>query len=637
MEAGLAGRERAGSAPWEVLLTTFEGALDGAMLGVLDDLGRPRILHANQAFCELCGYSLAELAGRSLELLHGPGTDPAAVDGMLEAILNGRPARSELLYQRRDGSPCWVDLSVQPVGPPAARQFFSICRDVTPHRHGDQQRTLLERLLATLLGMSDVPVCVLDDRACFVLANPAFEAAFGWSEADLAGRPLDSLATGPGWDISAPPAEMALRTRDAGSVRAALRVATVPGADNRAYRIVELRPTVAADAPGQGACLGAAEFGQAAHARTQTSSPPRLVAGHLQLVGLDDIKARLGDRWPALASKVATLARRTIERRLAPDDVFTQSGETAFTICFGSLDEKAAAFKADLIAQEIREKIVGATDDPAAGRAVMDVVTVDLAGQDGSPGGVLDAISRRLAESGDAIRRNHMQILSEAMERAGLVTVPVVTGSRQPVPMVLARLDPENALKLNQVEAAFRDEERISGETDGILLFRVAEAANRDIAAATTMLYVVPVRLRTLINRQAMEGYVGICRSLAPPVRQRMFLEITDIPADIAHARLEQFANMLRLFCRGVVLQLRRLDHRRVDFTRYRPALISWDWRGVDRVEPGEWGEIRKSIEMFHLHKCRALVTHVPGPAVAASLHSVGCDLLTLSGDRHHG
>ena len=33
--------------------------------------------------------------------------------------------------------------------------------------------------------------------------------------------------------------------------------------------------------------------------------------------------------------------------------------------------------------------------------------------------------------------------------------------------------------------------------------------------------------------------------------------------------------NMLRLFCRGVILQLRRLDHRRVDFTRYRPSMVS--------------------------------------------------------------
>ena len=36
---------------------------------------------------------------------------------------------------------------------------------------------------------------------------------------------------------------------------------------------------------------------------------------------------------------------------------------------------------------------------------------------------------------------------------------------------------------------------------------------------------------------------------------------------------------------------------------------------------------MRKSIEMFHLHKCRALVTNVPGATEIASLQSIGCDL----------
>ena len=130
---------------------------------------------------------------------------------------------------------------------------------------------------------------------------------------------------------------------------------------------------------------------------------------------------------------------------------------------------------------------------------------------------------------------------------------------------------------------------------------------------------------------------MGICRSLSPAIRKRLFLEITDIPTDTAHARLEQFTNMLRLFCRGVILQLRRLDHRRVDFTRYRPSMVSWNYHGVERIEPGEWGEIRKSIEMFHLHKCRALVTNVPGATEIASLQSIGCDLITIARSTPHG
>ena len=75
------------------------------------------------------------------------------------------------------------------------------------------------------------------------------------------------------------------------------------------------------------ACLSAADFSQATRTQLRETKSTKVVAGHVQLVGLESIKAQLGDRWPAMASKVV-IASHTIERRLALEDVFTQFGDS---------------------------------------------------------------------------------------------------------------------------------------------------------------------------------------------------------------------------------------------------------------------------------------------------------------------
>src|SRR4051794_16696167 len=44
------------------------------------------------------------------------------------------------------------------------------------------------------------------------------------------------------------------------------------------------------------------------------------VAGKIQFVDLDAIRAELGDRWTEIAGKAREITERTIQRRLAPDD-----------------------------------------------------------------------------------------------------------------------------------------------------------------------------------------------------------------------------------------------------------------------------------------------------------------------------
>jgi PAS domain S-box-containing protein len=62
------------------------------------------IVAVNEAFCALTGYPAAEAIGWNCRFLSGPGTDRSAQAALRTAIAEGRPAITELLNYRKDGS-----------------------------------------------------------------------------------------------------------------------------------------------------------------------------------------------------------------------------------------------------------------------------------------------------------------------------------------------------------------------------------------------------------------------------------------------------------------------------------------------------------------------------------------------------
>lgn len=62
------------------------------------------IVAVNKAFCRLTGYSPSEACGRNCRFLAGEETDAWSSAILRDAVVNARPALTELLNHRRDGT-----------------------------------------------------------------------------------------------------------------------------------------------------------------------------------------------------------------------------------------------------------------------------------------------------------------------------------------------------------------------------------------------------------------------------------------------------------------------------------------------------------------------------------------------------
>jgi diguanylate cyclase (GGDEF)-like protein/PAS domain S-box-containing protein len=95
------------------------------------------IIFSNEAFQRRTGYTDAEIVGRSMRVLHGPGTDPAVVERIVSSMRNGQPATAELVNYTKAGDPYWVEMELMPFTDDAGRisHWVVVGRDITERRH----------------------------------------------------------------------------------------------------------------------------------------------------------------------------------------------------------------------------------------------------------------------------------------------------------------------------------------------------------------------------------------------------------------------------------------------------------------------------------------------------------------------
>ena len=104
------------------------------------------MLSSSRNYISATGWSSQEIVGRSVRVLHGPGTDLTARQALVEALLANRSVTMTTRTYRKDGSAFWNRLSVTPVPDPAggavywAATYVDVTDQVT---HSSEQQAVI--------------------------------------------------------------------------------------------------------------------------------------------------------------------------------------------------------------------------------------------------------------------------------------------------------------------------------------------------------------------------------------------------------------------------------------------------------------------------------------------------------------
>lgn len=146
------------------------------------------IIYANAAFSALSGYALPEIFGRNCRFLQGAETDRQALDDIGAAIAAGIGIRREILNYRKDGTPFWNALALDPIRDAAGRviSFIGIQSLADVVHTAVEAKVAAESRLASIAD--NIPgyiyriVMTADGTANIVYASPSIRKFLGTDE-----------------------------------------------------------------------------------------------------------------------------------------------------------------------------------------------------------------------------------------------------------------------------------------------------------------------------------------------------------------------------------------------------------------------------------------------------------------------
>lgn len=593
--------------------------------------GGPFIRHANRAM-EGSGYTAAELVGQRLGILYAPENLPKVLEQMRTAARTGEPVSLEVTAATKDGKPQWVEVSTIPVMGPDGRptHFVRIGREITARKRAEMERETTQRLLASVFGILDQALAVIDDQGRVAMVNTAVTKQFGWGVFDLIGKPFTEIIN-PGerptverqlaaGDEMTCRMSVQLRHRKGDLVPGEIAVTTIPQPDGKPYRVMML--TQRADLP--------ADKGFADAVRQALQSAGKkgtVVAGKVQLVGLAEVRAAIGDRWPALAERSFQAAESILRKHLSATDVFSRTADDGFLVCFTELGEAEAQFKARTIAAEIREKLVGEFPEMAETDVTGFATTVAVDTDDMMPeNAIVNALESRLSRERKRLEDAAIKAMRAKLPTAEVLFQTVRTDTNHAAPIVLTRL-PSDIESAQSTLLALGRAEYIP-QTELLLLTGAAERVLAELKQERTDLILTPVRLATLTHRRDAEHWLNVARTLGPPGKKRLVVEIRELGRDTARARLTDVTMMVSSLFRAVAFELPTIDPGFIAHLPVTAPLVTIEARllGDNPAVP-----VARLLKALLPRRCRMIVKNVTTSSMAVALAKAGVPLIATN------
>ncbi|TXE11218.1 PAS domain S-box protein [Algoriphagus aquimarinus] len=127
---------------------------ESSLISITDEKGT--IIEINRLFCELSGYTKAELVGQNHRIINSGYHDKEFWLGMWQTIAKGEIWRGEIKNRAKDGSEYWVASVINPVKDHSGkiRQYISIRQDITERKKIEIEKEALTKRLNYALDAS---------------------------------------------------------------------------------------------------------------------------------------------------------------------------------------------------------------------------------------------------------------------------------------------------------------------------------------------------------------------------------------------------------------------------------------------------------------------------------------------------
>jgi hypothetical protein len=297
-----------------------------------------------------------------------------------------------------------------------------------------------------------------------------------------------------------------------------------------------------------------------------------LLAGRLNVIGLQKVKKGFGAGWSRIAERADAIARRTIERHLASGDIYTSINALAYVTVFAHLSPEQAKLKCLAIADEIAKTLFGEQGGDLLEvkttvtriDGTLDLETVSLTAQLSTSLGAGE--ERRLAEpqafagAPSASRPPSQRRSHDILANLRFLYRPFWDRARNVVPAYLCFaqvLSADGTTVLGEADALIDGDIEERARLDGKIRARVMHDLTALSREGGQLLLTLPVHFETVsaVGRRR-DFLMALSQKVAQGEAKHLLLEIAGVPAGVQQQRLAELTAPLRGLCRGFLLSL---------------------------------------------------------------------------------
>ncbi len=173
----------------ESLQTIFDSAADGIMLANIES---QRFVNANNAVCQMLGYSAEEFKQLSIADIH-PAESMDYVQDQIKKQLNGEILLApNIPITRKDGTVFFADISASVTNVYGYPHLLGIVRDITERKRAEAER----KLLMSANEQTCEIIIITDHEGTMQYVNPSFTKITGYTEKEAIGKNPRILKSG---------------------------------------------------------------------------------------------------------------------------------------------------------------------------------------------------------------------------------------------------------------------------------------------------------------------------------------------------------------------------------------------------------------------------------------------------------
>jgi hypothetical protein len=340
--------------------------------------------------------------------------------------------------------------------------------------------------------------------------------------------------------------------------------------------------------------------------KVRNRTPAAVMAGCVHVLGLGEIRARVGDGSTAMADRATAIADAVLREYLAPEDVYQLVGDAAFQICFETQDEAYASFQVQRISGQIEQRIRLELQDAT-------MVSVN--------GFAAPVDNRSFTEAADPLAALYAKLLEirdqvsdRAAKRQGMVAHRYASALFQPLwprrasgkTINRSMLDSAAGVAASEHLTALEDRDELIealAKLDCVLFAKSVEGLHQALGDVKQASVMVPVQFHTLLYGPS--EFTDLGAALPPPYRKFLLLDVLGVPTTATPADVLQAVSACRQITERVVLQLSPVDYRLNDGIRAAIWGLSVSVSEVDSespqvtVELGTFGRLVRGAGLF--------------------------------------